>query len=591
MPETPQTNRRSIIGDPSRRNLIVRISLALFVSYFWIGPVLTASAQSDSNLSRFFATAQVDTYSGYDTKSRGDLFPSCWADDGFLYTANGDGWGFGDKTDDADIVLSRVDGTPETGITGLVVSRREAIANIWGGKNYNRKPTGMVAVDGDGNGKDELYLAVQDLNSRPCPDCFNDAPNASISRSDDYGKTWIKSEKAMFADHKFTTIFFLDFGKSGENASVLGKDAARYVYAYGIDYNWRSPTDNTKPKPADLYLARVPKNKIQDRAAWEFFSGMKNGRPAWSSDIEERAAVLHDARRIYPELSCGGRPVKAEATEVGVISQGGVVYNKPLNRYIYSSWTWYTFEFYEAPAPWGPWRLFLSKDFGAAPLYGEDASCDGLNEGGYPTTIPSKFISDDGRTMWVQSNSWERWNYACGTSNYNFSLRKLTVEPFRNSKATNKKDPSFNIAVKGQGVTPIEKTAVHGRVEFYNDGLKDKFETSRDCDKQKTVDHWGFIFSRNYNFNRVVYTPGETTKVGGWFDRSTPLKVQVRQKFQWKDASRMQITPAYPFDHNAQNSSYQISFKDISGDGIRIIGSPGGVQNYTSIAELEVYFK
>lgn len=577
----------------------LHINACLFLCFFLFScysnkQIISGSTKDNAATSTFFSTTQVDTYSGYDTKSRGDLFPSCWADDGFLYTANGDGWGFGNKSQDADIVVSRVEGTPETGITGVLVSRGEAIANIWGGKNYNRKPTGMIAVDGDGNGKDELYLAVQDLNALPCPDCFNDAPNAGISKSVDYGKTWIKNDKPMFTDHKFTTLFFLDFGKSGENVHVLGTEAANYIYAYGIDYNWRSPTDNAKPKPADLYLARVPKNKIQERSAWEFFSGMQNGNPFWDADINKRVAVLHDARKVYPELSCGGRPLKAEATDVGVISQGGVVYNKPLNRYIYTSWTWYTFEFYEAPTPWGPWKLFLSKDFGAAPFFGEadTSSCDGLNEGGYPTTIPSKFISADGKTMWVQSNSWERWNYACGSSNYNFSLRKLVVEPFKQSNATNKKDASFNIAVKGEGVTPIEKTAIHGRVYYYNDGIKDKFETSYDCDKKKSEDFWGFTFSKNYTFNQVVYTSGATTSAGGWFDPSTNgLSVQVRQNFQWKEVDNIHLSPQYPYNQSAGSKSYQISFKDISGDGIRIIGKPGGAQKYTAIAELEVYYK
>jgi hypothetical protein len=541
--------------------------------------------------STFFSTAQVDTYSGYDTKSNGDLFPSCWADNDVLYTSNGDGWGFGDKSQHTDIVLSGVQGTPETGIVGELVSRGEAIANVWGGKNYNRKPTGMIAVDGDEDGKDELYLAVQDLNSQPCPHCADDAPNAGISKSVDYGKTWIKNDKPMFTNYKFTTIFFLDFGKSGENVKVLGKEAAKYVYAYGIDYNWRSSTDNSKPKPADLYLARVAKNKIQERGAWEFFSGMENDIPAWNADINKSVAVLHDARKVYPELSCGGRPLKAEATDVGVISQGGVVYNKPLNRYIYTSWTWYTFEFYEAPTPWGPWKLFLSKDFGAAPFYGERDTNDyeSLNEGGYPTTIPSKFISSDGKTMWVQSNSWKRWNYAGGSFNYNFSLRKLRVEPFKNTRETNKKDASVNIAAKGEDVTPIEKTAVHGRVDYYNDGIINKFETSYDCDKKKSEDYWGFIFSTNYNFNQVAYTSGETTNTGGWFEQG--LIVQVRQNFQWKNVESIQITPSYPYNQSAGSKTYQISFTDITGDGIRIIGKPGGSQRYTSIAELEVYYK
>ncbi|HET6566679.1 MAG TPA: hypothetical protein VFG50_01870, partial [Rhodothermales bacterium] len=493
-------------------------------------PALDLSGHVDPS-SRFFSTVRIETFSSHDTDSRGDLWPSCWADDGHLYTANGDGWGFGTKEDDADIVVSRVKGTPEAGLSGEVLARGAAVARIWG-EHYNRKPTGMLAIDGNGDGVDELYLAVQDLNARPCPACFNDAPNASISCSLDHGKTWRTTDAPMFTEHRFTTLFFLDFGKSGEQVRVLGPDGARFAYVYGIDYNWRSPTDPSRPKPTDLYLARVPRERVQDRSAWAFFSGLTPAEtPTWNPDIRARKAVLHDERTVYPALLGGGRPVGDVARDVGVISQGGVVYNAPLRRYLYTSWTWYTFEFYEAPTPWGPWRLFMRKDFGAAPFFGEseDPSCPERNEGGYPTTIPSKFISADGQTMWVQSNSWKRWNYACGSSNYNFSLRKMMVEPFTPSEPTNRRDLSNNLAVSGEGVTPIEKCAHFGRVDAYNDGDRGHAESSLDYDARKPVDFWGYTWTRRYNLNRVVYTPGETTADGGWFAAGGGgLHVQVR---------------------------------------------------------------
>lgn len=542
--------------------------------------------------SRFFATAQVETFSGVDTESRGDLWPSCWADDDNLYVANGDGWGFGPKEDDADIVVSRVFGTPETGLTGEMVSRGEAVANVWA-KGYNRKPTGMLALDGNGDGRDELYLAVQNLNAQPCPACFNDAPSATISMSLDHGRTWRKTDAPMFTGHKFTTIFFLDFGKSGEHARVLGPEGARYAYAYGLDYNWRSPTDPTRPRPTDLWLARVPKDRIQDRAAWEFFAGAgADGAPRWDADIDRRRAVLHDERVVYPKLSGGGRPEGDVATSVGVISQGSVVYNAPLKRYIYSSWTWYTWEFYEAPTPWGPWRLFMHKDWGAGPFFGEsdDPACPGPNEGGYTTTIPSKFISADGRTMWVQSDSWERWVYACGTSNYNFSLRKLNVAPFTPARPANGPDPARNLA-RLPGTVPIEKCAAHGRVGTYNDGTRTGSENSRDYDALKPLDYWGYTWDRPYNLDRVVYTSGDTAPEGGWFARSGGgLRVQVRRQDEWVDVEAAAIAPDYPYDPSAgPNRAFTIAFRPTWGDGVRIIGAPGGTGRFTSIAELEVY--
>ncbi|MEO1496166.1 MAG: hypothetical protein AAFV43_03345 [Planctomycetota bacterium] len=544
--------------------------------------------------SSFFSTVQVETFSAHDTDSRGDLWPSCWADDGHLYTANGDGWGFGKKSDDADIVVSRLSGDPETSLSGVLVARGEGVAKVWAEK-YNRKPTGMIAVDGDGDGHDELYLAVQDLNARPCPACFNDAPNASISRSVDYGRTWQTTDRPMFTDHRFTTAFFLDYGQSNERACVLGDDEAHYVYAYGLDYNWRSPVDPERPKPQDLYLARVGRDGIQQREQWEFYAGPdEDGGPTWSHEITQRKEVLHDDRTVYPELLDGGRPKDDVATDVGVISQGGVVYNAPLDRYIYTSWTWYTWEFYEAPQPWGPWRLFMRKDFGALPFFGEsdDLSCEGLNEGGYTTTIPSKFISADGKTMWVQSDSWERWNYACGAPNYNFSLRRLTVEPFAPSEPTNRADSGDNLALTGAGVTPIEKHARHGRVDQYNDGVRRQNETSRDGDALKPLDFWGYTWPRQHQLNRVVYTTGDTSAEGGWFGPADGgLRVQVRQDFEWVDVEGLSVSPPYPHDQTAgPHQTYTLDFNNTRGDGVRIIGPPGGTARYTTIGELEVYY-
>ncbi|HET9817960.1 MAG TPA: hypothetical protein VFP92_02195 [Rhodanobacteraceae bacterium] len=552
------------------------------------GSTATAVVDPDSH---FFATANVEYCYSVTTDSDGDLWPSCWADDGHVYAANGDGKGFG-PAPSHDICVSRLSGTPETDITGVRVAAGEDLGRIWADpKHYNRKPTGMLAVDGNGDGRCELYLAIQNLHTAPCPQCFNDAPSATIVRSDDYGETWQDTAAPMFTDHAFTTIFFLDFGKAGEHARVLGREDSRYAYAYGIDYNWRDPTDPALPSTTDLYLARVPTDRIQDRAAWRFFAGPgDDGAPRWVEDIGARKPVLHDARTVYPKLRCGGRPVNAEASNVSVISQGGVVYNAPLKRYLYTSWTWYTFEFYEAPTPWGPWRLFMHKDFGATPFYGpnDDPSCPGLRAGGYPTTIPSRYISADGRTMWVQTSTWKRWNFACGEPNYNFGLRKLTLEPFAPSEPRNTPDPTDNLARTGEGCVAIEKCARYGRTGRLNDGGTGESESSFDCEADKPLDFWGYTWTRAYHLDRVAYTTGKTFDDGGWFD---DLKVQVRQNFRWVDVRRLRITPAYPCSRDAgPNKRYVLDFLPTWGDGVRILGKPGGKATFTTIAELEAYY-
>jgi hypothetical protein len=536
----------------------------------------TAGSAADST---FFSTAFTEYYGTLATSSDGDLWPSCWADDDNMYAADGDGTGFSDA-DEADVVVSRITGTPETGISGQRLAAGADVANVWADPSqYNRKPTGMVCVGG------VLYLAVQDLRYAPSTDAFNDVPNASISVSTDHGVTWQKTSAPMFTNWTFTTVFFLDFGRDGANAvPALGPDDGRYVYAYGLDGNWRDSYSNTVPSPVSVYLARVEPGRVQDISAWQFFTGMRDGRPSWGGDIRAKQPVLTDARRLYPTLLNNNGP-----SELTVISQGGVVYNAPLRRYIYTSWTEYTFEFYEAPRPWGPWKLFFRHDAGGYPWFGTGGTCGGPKNGGYATTIPSKFISADGRSMWVQANWWV--NAACGATNYNFNLRRMHLSPYRPSLPANHPDPSDNIARTGAGVTPTEKSAHYGHWQYYNDGNTAESEDSWD-NSSKTTDWWGYTFDASYHFDRVVYTTGNMFSDGGWFSATGDgLQVQVRQDFQWVNVTGLRISPDYPYDNTAgPNKTYTMTFNATWGDGIRITGTPGGSSTFTSIAELDAYY-
>jgi hypothetical protein len=556
--------------------------------------------------SAFFATAYTEYAGSHATDSTGDLWPSCWADDDNVYAANGDGQGFGTGPV-IDVVVNRITGTPETGLAGERLATGAQVADVYAdSRQYNRKPTGIVAVDGNGDGRDELYLAVQDLRFAPAANAFDDAPNASICRSDDYGRTWRKTARPMFSNHVFTTVMFLDFGRSQRHARVLGPDAGRYVYAYGLDHNWRCSYSRIVPSPTSLYLARVPRAAIQDRAEWQFFAGTTpSGRPHWSPRIDDRSAVLHDPRRVYPSLFRGNEP-----RDMTVLSQGGVLYNAPLDRYLYTSWTEYTFEFYEAPTPWGPWRHFLTKDFGGYPWYGRAAemedlpnplghpvphrtgpapqasTCPGPKNGGYACTIPAKFVSADGRSMWLQSN-WFR-GVGCGAPTYTFSLRRFCVAPRSPGPALNPPDPCRNLARCGCGTAPIEKSAHYGRGDYYNDCARDAGEDSFDG-SPKPFDFWGFTWSREYRVDRVVYTTGRMSADGGWF--AAGLSVQVRQGPHWVDVAGLRISPAYPYDRSAGSyTSYTMTFAEAVGDGVRVCGVPGGSAAFTSIAELAVYF-
>lgn len=533
------------------------------------------SVTQDAVRSTFFATAAVQDSTTVVTESEGDLWPTCWADDDCVYTANGDGRGFGPGPRH-DLTVSRITGDPQSGMSGQRLAVGHQVSPIWGDPaHYNRKPTGMVCANG------RLYLAVQDLHCGVGE--FDDAPRASISWSADHGNTWHATQQPMFTGGEFTTVMFLDFGQdSRDSTEALGRQDGDFVYAYGLDGNWRQSFRQTVADPVDLYLARVPKDAVAQRDRWEFFAGIRGGVPRWSKQLAEREAVLHDTRRQYS--TCRNSPPNPR--NLSVISQGGIVYVKPLKRYLYTSWTEYTFEFYEAPQPWGPWRLFLTKDFGGYPWFGRGHDLPGPKNGGYGTTIPSKFISQDGCELWVQSNWWVG-NYG-GKNSYCFSLRKMTLHPFQQRKPENQPDPEADLAVIGKNANPLAKSAHNGHSEYLHDGDFHKSEDSFD-QENKTLDFWGVTWSEPYLLNKVVYTTGAVFPDGGWF--AADLRVQVRQNFQWLDVPNANVEPRYPYDSSAgPRRTFTITFATLAGDGVRIIGKPGGSAYFTSIAELEVYY-
>jgi hypothetical protein len=299
----------------------------------------------------------------------GDLWPAAWGEDDRLYTACGDGIGFGIVPDD--IVVGVVDGyPPEMDGHNLFGARGAAVAGLWGPEIWtlNRKPTGMTCVD------DSLYLFFQNLANAWSPDPFGYAPNASISVSHDGGATWEYDHGGpMFSDRVFTTGFFLDFGRCGEHA------IDDFVYVYGIDGNWRWSETHA---PTELFLARVPRDRIPDRSAWEFFAGLADTEPTWTDEIADKAPVLVD-ETIYRSDWTG-------------VAQGSVVFIPALNRYLYSTRAFYEWIFHEAQYPWGPWTKVTVREW-----------VGGWTEefhAGYPVTIPSKFLDEDGLGGWIISS-------------------------------------------------------------------------------------------------------------------------------------------------------------------------------------------
>jgi CubicO group peptidase (beta-lactamase class C family) len=239
-----------------------------------------------------------------------DNWPATWADDGALYTAYGDGWGFEPKRKGKlSLGLARVTGTPGD-LRG--VNLDAPTAEQTGDGPSGKKASGMLMVDG------KLYMLARN------------AKNAQLAWSADRGATW------KWCDWTFETSFgcptFLNFGRNYTGAPD------NYVYLF-------SPDGNSAYRPSDYtVLARVPRSRLASRVAYEFFAGLDNAdRPEWTRDVKKRGAVLSNAGRCY---------------------RTGVSYNSALGRYllVQTHGGRGGLTIFEAVEPWGPWCVIYERE-------------------------------------------------------------------------------------------------------------------------------------------------------------------------------------------------------------------------------------
>jgi CubicO group peptidase (beta-lactamase class C family) len=262
-----------------------------------------------------------------------DNWPITWGADDTQYTSYGDGFGF-------EPFVERKLGMGFARITGGANAFRgenlRSAGERVGNGAHSPKASGILMVDGG------LYLWVRNVG------------NAELWRSKDRGKTW---EQGFRMETSFGSPTFLNFGRDYRGA----RDG--YVYTYSQDGPSAYESDN------QLLLARAPKGRLMDRAAWEFLQKVDGGgRPVWTRDIALRGAAF-----VCP----------------GCVQRSDVVYNAGLGRYLLA--LAYNHEggwgLFDAPEPWGPWTQ--------APGIEEGWNIAGTH--GY--RLPAKWIAADGLTM------------------------------------------------------------------------------------------------------------------------------------------------------------------------------------------------
>ena len=301
----------------------------------------------------------------------GDNWPITWVDDDLQITAYNDGKGFSNRTPHLTLGFAKIFGDPPDHHAEDLVSDADT---PMGGGPAGIKSSGLLMVDGI------LNMFVRNYR----PSNSEDYTNSRLAWSTNLGVNW------NWADWHFSDTFgcpeFIQFGKSYSNA--------RDSYVYTVS----QANDSAYDYSPDIVMFRVPKDRVSDRNCYEFFAGLgASGDPIWSPDIAERKPIF---------------------TDPSGTQRMAITYNAALRRYILTtshrppgSSATYTgaLGVFDAPEPWGPWTTVYYDD-----NWSEDYRT-------YHHKFPTKWMSDDGRTMWLLFSGLDGGYYS-------FCVKKATLE-------------------------------------------------------------------------------------------------------------------------------------------------------------------
>jgi hypothetical protein len=376
----------------------------------------------------------------------GDNWYSTWAADGSLYIALCDGTGFpGTDRRLYNSNLYRVEGSPETQVTFHDVPGYPGLEIDLAAENPATRYYGFgtIAVDG------KFYQYMDTFSDPLTPEVekagwqFN---GAKLIYSPDGGTTWHNQDGSTPVRYEGwdersqdTLVFFKEPDTTFALHSILqmGRDYSLntdgYVYVYAPD----GIVDGTMNR---LVMYRVPKDRILDRGAYEYFAGLDAaGDATWSSELADRAAV-----HTFPEgwINSGAHPYAW---------QPSVTYNPALGTYLMANWAtgvladgnWFGkpsyLGLYQSDTPWGPWRQF-HEDTSWTPGGDQEARC-------YQPQIFPKWISEDGRSFWLV---WTDFQSAYSDEEAAADLielqaRNASIEEIADLFATQRPYYSFNV--------------------------------------------------------------------------------------------------------------------------------------------------
>lgn len=220
-------------------------------------------------------------------------------------------------------------------------------------------------------------------------------PFVGFRISEDNGLTWKECphtpEKSLFGETgingypvKIGSPHFVDFGKNME----YSPDGKAYMVAHGADINDPHPRfwNSSWITGDQVYLLRVEPGieNMNDASEWEFYAGKDvKGNPVWTNDFKQIKPLLE----WNDNMGCVTVTYNPGLKKyIMCVTDGGNTVSK-MNTYLL-----------ESGSLTGEWKIIsYMEDFG---------------EQAYFVNIPSKFISKDGKTMWLaySGNFATNWN-------------------------------------------------------------------------------------------------------------------------------------------------------------------------------------
>jgi len=111
---------------------------------------------------------------------------------------------------------------------------------------------------------------------------------------------------------------------------------------------------------------------------------------------------------------------------------------------------------------------------------------------------------------------------------------------------------------------------------------------------QAEQDWYAIRFARAVHVNAVEYVEGKNFNNGGWW-LSLTVQYLDPQTFEWRECPNVRLSPAYDFQDRREGRTaytrWTFTFDPVICAGLRIFGQPGGEADFTSIAELEAYYR